>query len=72
MARHAAHNADHTSPLRKVIRWALNPNYPELGATHLLLECGHVVRPPRGAWSDEYSAGTRRRCYECAKEMAAP
>ncbi len=59
MASKAGRNADHTSPLRRVVSYAENPRHPILGYTHLLLECGHVVLPPRGAWGDDYSPGTR-------------
>jgi hypothetical protein len=65
MARRASANADHTSPLRLVVAWGigLDPEHPEL--PRLKLACGHVVRYPQGGWGEEYSAGTRRRCYLC-------
>jgi hypothetical protein len=65
MARRASANADKTSPLRRVIGHTVDGEYKTL--PRLLLACGHVVRYPSGAWGDQYSPGTRRRCIKCAQ-----
>lgn len=66
MSRRAASNADHTSPLRKIVAQGYNVDPERPYQPRLELECGHYVAYPRGAWGDEYSTGTRRRCAKCA------
>jgi hypothetical protein len=67
MARRASANADHTSPLRRILEWGtgIDPEFPQL--PRLKLECGHIVDYPSGAWGEQYSTGTRRRCKRCAE-----
>ena len=51
-----------TPPLRKVIETGL---YDEYGLDQERLECGHIIRPPDGAWGSSATPAIRRRCRKC-------
>ena len=68
--------ADHTSPLRRILRveWREEAGYgwERNNVAHLILECGHDVRPATSYLLGEFSdrtpePGQRRRCYKCAE-----
>lgn len=72
-ARAGAHNSAQTNasgPLRRVVSetsMALD-GMPDVRMPRLLLECGHLVRYPKGPFGvDDRIAPTRRRCSQCGK-----
>lgn len=55
--------------MRTVVGYVENEAHPDLEPS-LRLDCGHVVRQPKGPFGSEdwKRIGDRRECMKCAKE----